>query len=118
MSASTTLNAMNRRGFLKTGLAGATGLVVGFYLPSRADSFSMTSAEPQALNAWIHITPEDVVTIVCDKSEMGQGILTSMTMLAADELDCDWSRVRWEFALAEPVYMNPAFHAQYTAGSA
>jgi isoquinoline 1-oxidoreductase subunit beta len=39
-------------------------------------------------------------------------------MLAADELDCDWSRVRWEFALAEPVYANPAFHAQYTAGSA
>ena len=118
MSASTALNAMNRRGFLKTSLAGATGLVVGFYLPSRAEAFTMTSAEPQALNAWIHITPEDVVTIVCDKSEMGQGILTSMTMLAADELDCDWSRVRWEFALAEPVYANPAFHAQATAGSA
>jgi isoquinoline 1-oxidoreductase subunit beta len=118
MSAAATPNRMNRRGFLKTSLAGATGLVVGFYLPSRAEAFTMTSAEPQALNAWIHITPEDVVTIVCDKSEMGQGILTSMTMLAADELDCDWSRVRWEFALAEPVYTNPAFHAQYTAGSA
>ena len=118
MNAATTLNRMNRRGFLKTSLAGAIGLVVGFYLPSRAEAFTMTSAEPEALNAWIHITPEDVVTIVCDKSEMGQGILTSMIMLAADELDCDWSRVRWEFALAEPVYTNPAFNAQYTAGSA
>jgi isoquinoline 1-oxidoreductase beta subunit len=117
MSALTALNSMNRRGFLRAGLAGATGLVVGTYLPGRADAFPMTSAEPEALNAWIHISPDDVVTIICDKSEMGQGILTSMTMLAADELDCDWSRVRWEFALAEPVYANPAFHAQGTAGS-
>ena len=114
MSAATVLN---RRGFLKAGLAGATGLVIGFYIPS-AKAFTTTSAEPEALNAWIHITPEDVVTIVCDKSEMGQGILTSMIMLGADELDCDWSRVRWEFALAEPIYANPAFHVQGTAGSA
>src|ERR1700677_1614288 len=115
MSAATTLN---RRGFLKAGLAGATGLVIGFYIPSAAEAFATTSAEPEALNAWIHITPEDAVTIVCDKSEMGQGILTSMIMLGADELDCDWSRVRWEFALAEPIYANPAFHVQGTAGSA
>src|SRR6202140_3754719 len=52
-----------------------------------------------------------------DKSEMGQGILTALCMMAAEELDCDWKRIRTEFAPASPEYFNPAFGMQGTGGS-
>ncbi len=52
-----------------------------------------------------------------DKSEMGQGIMTALSMLAAEELECDWKKLRAEFAPAEKVYYNPAFGAQGTGGS-
>ncbi len=110
---------LDRRGFLKTGLAGATGLVVGFYLPGRFEALAAapSDAAPAALNAWIHVGTDDAVTIMIDKSEMGQGIMTSLSMLAAEELECDWNKVRAEFAPAEKVYYNSAFGSQGTGGS-
>ncbi|MGH9771031.1 MAG: molybdopterin cofactor-binding domain-containing protein [Candidatus Acidiferrales bacterium] len=110
---------LDRRSFLKTGLAGATGLVIGFYLPGPHELFAATdaTATPAALNAWIHIGTDDIVTIMIDKSEMGQGVMTSLSMLAAEELECDWKKLRAEFAPAEKAYYNPAFGAQGTGGS-
>jgi isoquinoline 1-oxidoreductase beta subunit len=110
---------LDRRGFLKTGLAGATGLVIGFYLPGRFEALAAarSDAVPAALNAWIHIGTDDMVTIMIDKSEMGQGIMTALSMLAAEELECDWEKLRAEFAPAEKVYYNLAFGAQGTGGS-
>jgi isoquinoline 1-oxidoreductase beta subunit len=52
-----------------------------------------------------------------DKSEMGQGIMTALSMLAAEELECDWKKIRAEFAPAGKVYYNPAFGMQGTGGS-
>ena len=52
-----------------------------------------------------------------DKSEMGQGVMTSLSMLAAEELECDWNKLRTEFAPAAKVYYNPAMRLQGTAGS-
>lgn len=72
---------------------------------------------PAALNAWIHISTTDAVTILIDKSEMGQGILTALCMIAAEELDCDWKMIRTEFAPAAREYFNPAFGMQGTGGS-
>jgi isoquinoline 1-oxidoreductase subunit beta len=117
MSVATT--NLDRRGFLKTGLAGATGLVIGFYLPGRfeASAAELSDAAPAALNAWIHIGTDDTVTIMIDKSEMGQGIMTALSMLAAEELECDWKKLRAEFAPAAKVYYNPAFGSQGTGGS-
>jgi isoquinoline 1-oxidoreductase subunit beta len=119
MSAGTVMDGINRRGFLKTSLAGATGLVVGFYLPGRFEALAATPAgAPRAsLNAWMLIAPDDAVTIMIDKSEMGQGILTALCMIAADELDCDWKKIRTEFAPAAKEYFNPAFGMQGTGGS-
>ena len=118
MSAGTT-TGINRRGFLKTSVAGATGLVIGFYLPGRFEALAAApaGAGPASLNAWMLISPDDTVKIMIDKSEMGQGILTALCMIAAEELDCDWKKIHTEFAPAAKEYFNPAFGMQGTGGS-
>ena len=114
---SATLMNPTRRNFLKTSVAGATGLLVGFYLPGRSEVLAAAATAPADLNAWIHIGTDDVVTIMIDKSEMGQGIMTALSMLAAEELECDWKNIRAEFAPAAKVYYNLAFNTQGTGGS-
>src|SRR5260370_19814068 len=119
MSAGTT-TAVDRRSFLKTGVAGATGLVIGFYRRGRFEARAAShagAAVPVALNAWMRIGTDDSVTIMIDKSEMGQGIQTALCMLAAEELECDWKKIRTEFAPAAKEYFNPAFGMQGTGGS-
>ena len=113
------VSAFDRRDFLKTGAAGAAGLVIGFYLPGSRAVAELAPVAPgaSALNAWIRIATDDSVTIVIDKSEMGQGIVTSLSMLAAEELECDWKKIHWEFAPADKAYVNPLFGVQGTGGS-
>src|SRR6202051_2482851 len=100
------LNAptMNRRSFLKTGAAGRAGLLMGFYFQNHTETLAAATVAPVVLNAWIHVGTDDLVTILIDKSEMGQSILTGLAMIAADELDCDWKKVRPEFVPADKVY--------------
>jgi isoquinoline 1-oxidoreductase subunit beta len=117
---STGSTIINRRNFLKSGVAGATGLVIGFYLPGRFEALAASpvgAASPAALNAWMRIGTDDSVTIMIDKSEMGQGIQTALCMIAAEELECDWKKIRTEFAPAAKEYFNPAFGMQGTGGS-
>ena len=86
---------VNRRGFLKTGAATAGGLLVSFYLPEQTRlAAAATSAK---LNAFVHVSPDDTVTLFIHKAEMGQGTVTSLSMLLAEELECDWSKIRTEF---------------------
>ena len=108
---------VSRRRFLQTGAAGATGLVIGFYLPGRCEALAAPQARPFAPNAWIRVGTNGLVTIVIDKSEMGQGVVTSLAMLAAEELECDWRKIRTEFAPADKAYINPLFGLQGTGGS-
>ena len=111
---------IDRRIFLKTGLAGATGLVLGFYLPGASQALADATTAPAApavLNAWVRVAPDDIVTIVISKSEMGQGVMTSLAMLAVEELECDWKNVRTEFAPVDKVYIDPVFGMQGTGGS-
>src|ERR1051326_5533363 len=82
----------NRRSFLRTGATAAGGLLIGFQLPVRAQS-----AAPKRLNAWVHVAGDDTVTLFIHKAEMGQGTVTSLSMLLAEELECDWKKVRTEF---------------------
>src|SRR4051794_21504293 len=82
----------NRRAFLRTGAIAAGGLMVGFRLPLRAQS-----AAPLKLNAWVHVGTDDTVTLFIHKAEMGQGTVTSLSMLLAEELECDWKKIRTEF---------------------
>jgi len=113
----------DRRRFLKISAAIAGGLLVGVYLPGcdkAADVLpkkGKTQGHTFAPNAWIRIGRDDTVTLSVHHSEMGQGIMTALPMLVAEELEVDWSQVRTEFAPAAPVYKNPAFKAQMTGGS-
>ena len=110
---------MTRRGFLRGTVVAGAGLTIGFQLPpGRTARAAAQSTEPFMPNAWIRITPDNVVTIIVDKSDMGQGVLTSMPMLIAEELEADWSAIRVEQAPANPKYGNPVFGGlQLTGGS-
>jgi isoquinoline 1-oxidoreductase beta subunit len=86
---------------------------VGFYLPERSKLAAQTADAASArLNAWIHIAPDDTVTFMIHKVEMGQGTVTSLSQLLAEELECDWGKFRTEFP---PV--DKAFGFQGVVGS-
>jgi isoquinoline 1-oxidoreductase beta subunit len=93
---------LNRRGFLKAGAATAGGIFIGFHLPESAKLEAATTSAK--LNAFIHIGSDDLVTFSIHKSEMGQGPITSLSQLLAEELDCDWKQIRTEFAPVDPAY--------------
>src|SRR3989442_9874803 len=80
-----------RREFLKVSAAG--GLAFGFHLPAA----NAQNAAPE-INAWVVVRPDDTVIIRYARAEMGQGSMTSAAQLVAEELDCDWSKVRVEYA--------------------
>ena len=113
-----TIDKVGRREFLKKSAAGGVGLVIGLYLPGKYEALAGTPAkDPAAINAWVQIAPDDTTTLLIDKSEMGQGINTALTMILADELDLDWKKIKTEFAPAASVYFNPVFGLQGTGGS-
>jgi isoquinoline 1-oxidoreductase beta subunit len=85
-----------RRGFLKTGLAGSAGLLIGFYLPARAAAESPDVSF--APNAFVEISPNGETRLWVTRSEMGQGVRTSMIMILAEELDVDLSHIKIEQA--------------------
>jgi isoquinoline 1-oxidoreductase beta subunit len=87
---------LTRRGFTFGISAVAGGLVFGA-LPLSAEEEHANVATKPELTAWVVIDPDDTVTIRIARSEMGQGIITSLPMLVAEELECDWARVRPEF---------------------
>ena len=107
----------SRRGFLKSG-AGAA-LTIGFALPATGWSARLEAATPAvfAPNAWLRLTGDGSVTVMCGSAEMGQGVLTAIPMLLAEELDADWKRVRVQQAPVDQAYNNPMFGMQATGGS-
>lgn len=107
---------LTRRDFVKvTGAAGA-GLVLALSIPGCGRGRT-TGGDAFAPNAWIRIGPDGGVTLVVDRSEMGQGVTTALPMLIAEELEVDIDDVRFEFAPADPAYNNPMFGSQGTGGS-
>jgi len=110
--------SFHRRDFLKKTAAGGAGLVIGFYLPGKYEALAgVPPREPTPINAWVQIAPDDLVTLLIDKSEMGQGASTALSMILAEELDLDWKKIKTEFAPAAPQYFNPVFGLQGTGGS-
>ena len=81
------------------------------------DQTMAASKAPTALNAFVRIGQDNQVTIVVNKSEMGQGVYTALPMLVAEELECDWTKVRVESAPVEAVYGHTSFGLQMTGGS-
>ena len=68
-------------------------------------------------SAWLEVRPDNIVIVTVSKSEMGQGVYTSLPMIVADELDADWKNVRMESAPAGDAYKDPAWGTQSTGGS-
>ena len=110
----------SRREFLKDSAALMGGLVIGFYLPmkgGRAYAAEAPAKQVYPPNAFIRIAPDDSITITVNKSEMGQGVYTSLTMLIAEELEADWSRISVVSAPVAAVYNHTGFGMQLTGGS-
>jgi isoquinoline 1-oxidoreductase beta subunit len=112
---------LSRRAFTK----GAAGLTLFFAIPGIIPNrVSEALAESHAeINAWVTIGVDNKITIICPAAEMGQGVLTSLPLIFAEELDADWSTVKCEFAPINPKLYGNALHpvfpgAQLTSASA
>lgn len=85
---------LTRRSFLKSSAATGGSLMLAFYLPRHATAAAaLPSSSSFAPNAWLEISADGAVKIWCGHSEMGQGVRTSLPMIVAEELCCDWRRV-------------------------
>jgi isoquinoline 1-oxidoreductase beta subunit len=106
---------MHRRSFLAS--SAAAGLAVGFRLPF-ADEAAAQTALPPEVNAWVVVKPDDTVIIRIARVDMGQGTLTGLAQLVAEELECDWSKVTWEYpSPGRNVARNRIWQNYQTAGS-
>jgi len=101
--------AFSRRQFIGVGLAAGTGLVIGFYLPHGTASGKDTFAP----NAYLKIGPDGKITVMVARSEIGQGVRTSLPMILAEELEADWKQIEIEQAGASTLFGD-----QSTGGSA
>ena len=96
---------MNRRDFLVSTAAVGGAMVLGFHLPLESAQAAVIEGQPwyrdamvPEINAWLTIAPDDTVTIRVAQTEMGTGVFTSCPMMVAEELQCDWTKVRAEYA--------------------
>ena len=93
----TPVTTLNRRDLIVNASKISAGLTIGFVIPQIAGSATAADAAPEEINAWVKILPDDTVVIRIARSEMGQGSLTGLAQLVAEELDCDWSKVTTEY---------------------
>lgn len=105
---------MKRRDFLHVTTATAGGLMVGFHVPGLAQA----ATDTPELNVWVQVLPDETVVIRIARSEMGQGTLTGLAQLVAEELECDWSKVRTEYPTpGQNLARNRAWGSMSTGGS-
>jgi isoquinoline 1-oxidoreductase beta subunit len=112
--------ALSRRFVILSGVAAAGGLAVGYALMpwstlERAKKLLAKEGEVP-LSAWLRIGTDNSVTVIVPHSEMGQGVHTSLPMMAAEELDADWSLVKMEQAPADMAFANGAMALEYLRG--
>jgi isoquinoline 1-oxidoreductase beta subunit len=111
----------DRRTFLTAGVAAGVvggGLVLGIrYAERRSAADASANGRSLAPNAFLRVAPDDTVTVIIGKAEMGQGIYTGLAMVLAEELDVDPSRVQVEFAGVDPAFNVPFMPMQLTGGS-
>src|SRR5450432_425880 len=114
------MKSISRRRFLQSSGSLAGGLVISFFLPGGGGRNAFAQA-PQAAkvspNAFLRIGKDGSITVVVKHLEFGQGVTTSLPMILCEELECDWSKVRYELAPASAVYAHTAFGMQMTGGS-
>ncbi len=108
---------LSRRQLLGASSAVAGSLVVGFHIPFAGVAAAQSPAV-QEINAWVVVQPDDVVVIRIARSEMGQGTLTGLAQLVAEELECDWAKVKTEYPTpGENLARNRVWGNYSTGGS-
>jgi isoquinoline 1-oxidoreductase beta subunit len=108
---------INRRSFLVGTAAVGGGLSLGMELPFGPEVVRAADGSPE-VNAWVVIRPDETVVIRIARSEMGQGSMTGLAQLVAEELECDWSKVSTEFPTpGENLARNQVWGRMFTAGS-
>src|SRR5262245_36131261 len=119
-------HTINRRQFMLTTSVVGGAFVLGFLWPSRPVEAAAIADKPWTppmsggteVNAWLVIGSDDSVTIRVAQSEMGEGVFTSMPMLVAEELECDWTKVHAEYASANrSLRENRVYQRMATGGS-
>jgi len=109
---------LSRRRFVIGSAAAGAGLAVGVGAPALSPSAHGDAGEPDEVNLWVVIDPDDTVTIRIVRSEMGQGTLTGLAQLVAEELQCDWSKVTTaQPTPGESLARNRAWGSFATGGS-
>ncbi len=107
---------IDRRSFLVGTAAVGSGLALGFHLPFGPEAAQ--AADAPEVNAWVVVKPDETVVIRIARSEMGQGTLTGLAQLAAEELEADWSKVAYEFPTpGQNVARKRVWGDFFTAGS-
>jgi isoquinoline 1-oxidoreductase beta subunit len=119
-----TLAPLTRRHFLRVSASAAGGLAIGFAFAGVAEAGPVSSqpweaaGQGEEVNAWLVIEPDDSVIIRVAKSEMGEGVFTALPMIVAEELGCDWSKVKAEYASANRnLADNKVYQRMGTGGS-
>jgi isoquinoline 1-oxidoreductase subunit beta len=119
-------STLSRRHFILTTASAAGGLMVGIVAAPGSAAAAIVSAQPwndndyapHEIDAWIAINPDDSILIRYQRSEMGQGSMTALPMMITEELQCDWSKVRIEYASANrSVRENRVYGNMYSHGS-
>ena len=111
----TDIGTLYRSDFIAVSSAAPGGLAIGFHLPGRAEAQAIKGGE---LNAWVTIGTDETVTFRVRRSELGQGSSTAIPQLVAEELECDWSKVRMEFAFVmRHIRENKVYVSCATGGS-
>lgn len=111
------MTTLSRRGFLRAAAGSGAALVVGVHLPGCASTARLGPRGELIPNAWIRVAPDDTVTFVLDRVEMGQGVMTSHAMIVAEELYLRPESLAIELAPADRSYDNPELGFQITGGS-
>lgn len=107
---------MDRRDFMQTAALATGGLLLSFFAPPK--SLAGVAHTPGfSPNALLRIDPDDTIHIILNKVEMGQGIWTTLAMLIAEELDCDWARIRVEHRVIEGPHLDESMWVLSTGGS-
>ena len=111
-------NSITRRGFLERAGKTTAALIVGCFLDGSIGVVdASTDVRDQRLNAWVRVSSDDKVTIVVSQAEMGQGIMSTLPLVLAEELGAEWDRVQLEMSPAAEAYRNPRIKWQFTGNS-